>query len=194
MDQNGRSATAPQHAEARAVSALNHPKILTIYAIDEIDSEHFIATEFIEGETLRARIQMAPINSAEAIDIGIQVASALCAAHSVGIVHRDVKPENIMLDVIVMSRLAEAYARFGGKEEAHATLKRVFELEPNDGLAMYNCSCAFALLGEKKAATLSLRRAFENGFKTVAHWVTSDSAFDSMRGDVEFQELIAELQ
>jgi serine/threonine protein kinase len=65
---------APQHAEARAVSALNHPKILTIYAIDEIDSEHFIATEFIEGETLRARIQMAPINSAEAIDIGIQVA------------------------------------------------------------------------------------------------------------------------
>jgi serine/threonine protein kinase/cytochrome c-type biogenesis protein CcmH/NrfG len=104
------------------------------------------------------------------------------------------KLEASLEDVIVMSRLAEAYARFGGKEEAHATLKRVFELEPNDGLAMYNCSCAYALLGEKKAALFSLRRAFENGFRTVAHWVTSDSAFDSMRRDVEFQQLIAELQ
>ena len=104
------------------------------------------------------------------------------------------KLEASLEDIIVMSRLAEAYARFGGKEEAHATLKRVFELEPNDGLAMYNCSCAYALLGEKEAALLSLRRAFENGFRTVAHWVTTDSAFDLMRGDVEFQQLIAELQ
>ncbi len=104
------------------------------------------------------------------------------------------KLEASLEDVIVMSRLAEAYARFGGAEEAHATLKRVFELEPNDGLAMYNCSCAYALLGEKKAALFSLRRAFENGFRTVAHWVKNDSAFDLMRGDVEFQQLIAELQ
>ncbi len=64
-----------------------------------------------------------------------------------------------------MSRLAEAYARFGGKEEAQATLKRVFELEPNDGLAVYNCSCAYALLGEKLPALISLRRAFESGFQ-----------------------------
>lgn len=104
------------------------------------------------------------------------------------------KLEASLEDVIVMSRLAEAYARFGGREEAHATLRRVFELEPNDGLAMYNCSCAYALLGEKKAALVSLRRAFENGFRTVAHWTTSDSAFDLMRGDVEFQQLLAELQ
>ena len=97
-------------------------------------------------------------------------------------------------DIIVMSRLAEAYARFGGKEEANATLKRVFELEPNDGLALYNCSCAYALLGEKQAALVSLRRAFESGFRTVVHWVKTDSAFDSMRGNVEFQQLVAELE
>src|SRR6266581_2065794 len=104
------------------------------------------------------------------------------------------KLEASLEDIIVMSKLAEAYARFGGKEEAHATLKRVFELEPNDGLAVYNCSCAYALLGEKRAALLSLRRAFENGFRTVGHWAKTDSAFDTMRGDVDFQQLVAELQ
>lgn len=104
------------------------------------------------------------------------------------------KLEASLDDIIVMSRLAEAYARFGGAEEAHATLRRVLELEPNDGLAVYNCSCAYALLGEKEAARLLLRRAFENGFRTVAHWAKTDSAFDSMRGDPDFQQLVAELE
>ena len=104
------------------------------------------------------------------------------------------KLEASLDDITVMSKLAEAYARFGGTEEAHATLRRVFELGPNDGLAVYNCSCAYALLGEKQPALLSLRRAFESGFKTVAHWAKTDSAFDSIRNDVEFQQLVAELQ
>ena len=104
------------------------------------------------------------------------------------------KLEASLDDVIVMSRLAEAYARFGSKEEATATLKRVLELEPNDGLAVYNCSCAYALLGEKEASLLLLRRAFESGFRTVAHWAKADSAFDSMREDGEFQKLLNEIQ
>jgi adenylate cyclase len=97
-------------------------------------------------------------------------------------------------DVIVMSRLAEAYARFGSKEETKATLKRVLELEPNDGLAVYNCSCAYALLNEKEASLILLRRAFENGFRTVAHWARADSAFASIRNDAEFRKLLVELQ
>jgi tetratricopeptide (TPR) repeat protein len=104
------------------------------------------------------------------------------------------KLEASLDDIIVMSRLAEAYARFGSRVEAIATLKRVLELEPNDGLAVYNCSCAYALLGDKRASLISLRRAYESGFKTVAHWARTDSAFDSMSGDQEFQQLIAELQ
>jgi tetratricopeptide (TPR) repeat protein len=97
-------------------------------------------------------------------------------------------------DVIVMSRLAEAYARFGSREEANATLKRVLELELNDGLAVYNCACAYALLGDTPGSLILLRRAFDNGFRTVAHWARTDSAFDAMRGDGEFQQLISELQ
>lgn len=104
------------------------------------------------------------------------------------------KLEASLDDIIVMSRLAEAYARFGSKEEANATLKRVFELEPNDGLAVYNCACAYALLGEKRKALFSLRQAFGNGFRTVASWARMDSAFDSMREDTAFNQLLAELQ
>ena len=104
------------------------------------------------------------------------------------------KLEASLDDIIVMSRLAEAYARFGGKEEANATLRRVLELEPNDGLAVYNCACAYALLGEKHSAMILLRRAHQSGFKTVGHWAQTDSAFESMRDDKEFRQLLPELQ
>lgn len=104
------------------------------------------------------------------------------------------KLEASLDDIIVMSRLAEAYARFGSREETTATLKRVLELEPNDGLAIYNCSCGYALLGEKKSSLILLRRAFESGFRTVAHWARTDSAFDPIRDDEEFQKLLTELQ
>ena len=82
--------------EARAASALNHPNILTIHEIGESDGRRFIATEFIDGETLRERISTG-LNTDEALDIAIQIASALVAAHRVGIVHRDIKPENVMI-------------------------------------------------------------------------------------------------
>ncbi len=83
--------------EARAASALNHPNIITIYEIGEVDDRHFIATEFIDGETLRQRIRSGPLKLTDALNIAEQVASALAEAHSAGIVHRDIKPDNIML-------------------------------------------------------------------------------------------------
>jgi serine/threonine protein kinase/Flp pilus assembly protein TadD len=83
--------------EARAVVGLNHPNILTVYEIGEYDSSHYIASELIEGETLRQRLDRGPMELQEAIDVAIQVATALGAAHQAGIVHRDIKPENIML-------------------------------------------------------------------------------------------------
>jgi serine/threonine protein kinase/cytochrome c-type biogenesis protein CcmH/NrfG len=83
--------------EAHAIVALNHPNILTVYEIGEDHSTHYIASELIEGETLRQRLMRGPIQLSEAVDIAIQVASALAAAHQAGVVHRDIKPENIML-------------------------------------------------------------------------------------------------
>jgi eukaryotic-like serine/threonine-protein kinase len=83
--------------EARAASALNHPNIITIYEIREVGPSHIIATEFVEGETLRSRLNHTPLSVTEALDVAIQVADALAAAHKAGIIHRDIKPENIML-------------------------------------------------------------------------------------------------
>src|SRR6266480_3472485 len=85
-----------QH-EAHAVVALNHPNILTVYEIGEDHSIHYIASELIEGETLRQRLMRGRIELSEAVEIAIQVASALAAAHEAGIVHRDINPGNIML-------------------------------------------------------------------------------------------------
>jgi len=83
--------------EARAASALNHPNIITIYEIGGFDSTHFIATEFIEGRTLRQILAEGKAPAIAAIDVAIQIASALSAAHEAGIIHRDIKPENVML-------------------------------------------------------------------------------------------------
>jgi len=83
--------------EARSASALNHPNILTVYEIGAEGNRQFIATEFIEGVTLRASLAYGRMNLHAALEIAVQVASALAAAHEAGVVHRDIKPENIML-------------------------------------------------------------------------------------------------
>ena len=83
--------------EARAASALNHPNILTVHEIGEHDGAHYIATEYVEGETLRQLRARGPVAPAEAARIAAQVADALEVAHERGIIHRDIKPENIML-------------------------------------------------------------------------------------------------
>src|SRR5881392_999375 len=83
--------------EAHALVGLNHPNILTVYEIGEDHSIHYIASELIEGETLRQHLTRGRMELIEAVDVAIQMASALAAAHNAGIVNRDIKPENIML-------------------------------------------------------------------------------------------------
>lgn len=83
--------------EAKAASALNHPNICTVYDFGEDSGRTFIAMEFLEGETLSSRIQRAPLAHGEALQIAIEIASALDTAHRKGIVHRDLKPGNIMV-------------------------------------------------------------------------------------------------
>src|SRR5262249_17492116 len=83
--------------EARAASALNHPNILTIFDIGQENGRHYIATEFVEGQTLRALVGRPEMSLGKALDVAKQMASALSAAHKAGIVHRDIKPENVMV-------------------------------------------------------------------------------------------------
>lgn len=87
--------------EAKAASALNHPNIITVYEIGQSAGEHFIAIEYVDGQTLRAKLQQGAqsvkLSLKEALDIAVQTAAALAAAHEAGIVHRDIKPENVMV-------------------------------------------------------------------------------------------------
>src|SRR5262245_45609955 len=83
--------------EARTVSNLNHPNIVTVYEVEIKNSPHFIATEFVEGQTLRQKLEDGLLDLREVMDIGQQVAAALSAAHAAGVAHRDIKPENVML-------------------------------------------------------------------------------------------------
>jgi serine/threonine protein kinase len=93
--------------EARAASALNHPNILTIYEVGECEGTHFIAAEFIEGPTLRKRLTEGKMEVAQVLDIAAQIASGLGAAHDTGIVHCDVKPENILLRQDGLAKLVD---------------------------------------------------------------------------------------
>ena len=83
--------------EARAASALNHPGICTIHAIEEVEGSTFLVMEFIEGETLSAFMKQQTLPFSRLLDIAVQVADALGAAHAAGIVHRDLKPRNILV-------------------------------------------------------------------------------------------------
>jgi eukaryotic-like serine/threonine-protein kinase len=127
--------------EARAASSLNHPNILTIYEIGDVGATHFIATELVEGDTLRRRLRKSRLNLRDALEISIQVCAALTAAHSVGIVHRDIKPENIMVrnDGLVkvvdfgLAKLAERPAESTNSDPEAST---VFRIDTEPGAVM----------------------------------------------------------
>ena len=84
--------------EAKAASAINHPNVCTIHAVERADGEKFIVMEFVDGVTLRDKVQHAPLKVNDALTFGIQIGEALQEAHSKGIVHRDVKAENVMIN------------------------------------------------------------------------------------------------
>ena len=83
--------------EARAAATISHPAVATVYALEEIDGRLFIASELVEGHTLRSEIELAPLERSRALGVAADIARALCAAHDAGVVHRDLKPENVLI-------------------------------------------------------------------------------------------------
>jgi serine/threonine protein kinase/Tfp pilus assembly protein PilF len=125
--------------EARAVVALNHPNILTVYEIGEDHATHYIASELIEGETLRQRLARGRIELSEVVDVAIQVASALAAAHEAGIVHRDINPGNIMLRPDRYVKVLDFGIAKLAEQEAPATMPKeeaLLLVETNVGLIL----------------------------------------------------------
>jgi serine/threonine protein kinase/Tfp pilus assembly protein PilF len=121
--------------EARSASALNHPNIVTIHEIGREDSTHFIATEFIDGVTLREHMAGRALKLKEVLDIAAQIASALSAAHEAGIVHRDIKPENVMLRrdgyvKVLDFGLAKLTLHQATMTEAEATTRAIVKTNP----------------------------------------------------------------
>ena len=85
------------HQEAHAASSLNHPHIVVVHDFGELDGRPYIVTEFIEGETLGHRVRQGPLPIRDVVDVGVQMTSALAAAHARGLLHRDIKPDNVMV-------------------------------------------------------------------------------------------------
>ncbi|HET9250937.1 MAG TPA: protein kinase, partial [Candidatus Eisenbacteria bacterium] len=94
-------------AEARLASALNHPHIVTIHAIEEVEGREVIVMEFVEGETLLQMTRRRPLDPATLIELGIQISEALQAAHAIGLVHRDIKPANILVNRQGQAKVAD---------------------------------------------------------------------------------------
>jgi len=115
--------------EARAASALNHPNVVTVFDVDEVEGVPFIALELVEGRTLRQILSSGPLALETVLDLTIQIASALSAAHARGVVHRDIKPENVMvredglvkvLDFGLANRSGSSRATTAGLDGTHA--------------------------------------------------------------------------
>ena len=133
--------------EARAVSALNQPNILTIHEFGEAEDLHYLASEFIDGDTLRRQLVTGPAKLSETLDIATQICAALDAAHEAKIVHRDIKPENVMIrrrDNVVkvldfgLAKLSDRTSTVGQATDTEAATEMLLKTAPGSVMGTFN--------------------------------------------------------
>ena len=178
--------------EAEAASALNHPNILTIYEVGEWQETQFIASEFIDGETIRQRLRRGPMNIREALDVAIQIASGLAVAHAAGLIHRDIKPENIIIRSDGLVKIVDfGIARFTRKRVDFESTNEASNLDAKTSIGMVIGTTRYMSPEQARGQTLDARTDIFSLGVVLYEMVSGHAAFD---GDTDSDRIAAILK
>jgi eukaryotic-like serine/threonine-protein kinase len=174
--------------EARAASALNHPNICTVYDVGEEDGRAYLAMEYLEGQTLKHRIDGRPLPTDFVLDLGIQIADALDAAHGKGIVHRDIKPANIFITKTRQVKLLDfGLAKIDPRRDLNATAEETLNLtSPGSALG----TVAYMSPEQARGEELDGRTDLFSLGATLYETTTGKQAFDGNTSAVIFESIL----